>query len=671
MLSATVASPIDAPVVAPSDRDGPRLPYLPGVDGLRAVAVGSVLLYHAEFSWMAGGYLGVEVFFVISGYLITSLLLAEKTRTSKIALGTFYLRRARRLLPALFLTLVGVLVLAQLFARDQVASLRGDVLSGFGYVTNWYFIFAEKSYFESGTASMVKHLWSLAIEEQFYVIWPLLFSGLLAVFGRRRVLAAIIVLATASASWMAYLAARIDISDPNALNRVYMGTDTRAAGLLIGASLAVLWSPWRLKERVGRWAPLAFDASGAVALALICWALYGLKDSSPDLYNFGFAKISVLTAIVIAVVAHPASHLGKVVGCAPMVWIGLRSYGIYLYHFPIFQLVKPDPVNDPNPNLFSYFVVRVGLTLAVTEVSFRYVEMPVRKGAIGRLVKSYSESTGARRAQLRQRWIAGGCVAMLLCALLGVSVIKAEPVAGPDYVALATGGLSSESGSASELDPTGLPVVEGDQASAAQTLPPGVIPFPELSTTVPADPNAPPDPAGVGGSAPQSPPVTAGTAPTTTPHGAVRAIGDSVMLGARPILLAALGPNSAVDAAVSRQVSYAVSTLQKWEELGQVPDILIIHLGTNGTFNDQQFDALMAASKNVHKVLVVTNKVPRRWQDSNNNVIGEGTRRYPNTILVDWYSYSIDKPEYFAPDGYHLKPEGAAAYAHLIVSKMG
>ncbi|MBI2705489.1 MAG: acyltransferase [Actinobacteria bacterium] len=676
VASSTVASSVDADAAAPQ-RDGPRLPYLPGVDGLRAVAVGSVLLYHAEFAWMVGGYLGVEVFFVISGYLITSLLLAENARTGTIGLKEFYLRRARRLLPALFLTLIGVLVLAELFARDQVASLRGDVIAAFGYVTNWYFIFAEKSYFESGSPSFVKHLWSLAIEEQFYVIWPLLFTGLLAIFGRRRVLFVVLAMAAASAIWMAYLFANIDLAETNALNRVYMGTDTRAAGLLIGASLAILWSPWRLKADVGKWAPWLLDAIGAIALALIGWALYGLPDSAPQLYQFGFAKISILTAIVIAVAAHPAAHFGKVLGCEPMRWIGLRSYGIYLYHFPIFLLIKPDPVTDPQPNLYSYFIVRLAVTLIVTEVSFRFVEMPVRKGALGRLRTSFRSASGPRKQQLRLRWFTGAIASVLALGMLALVVGRAQPASEPDYIAIGTGGQSIEdlsmsevgigpdgataSGEVASVDPS---TILGDPNAPAATL--AGIPNPARET----DPGAPETVIPVP-ELPPAPPTTLAP-PVTTPHGPVRAIGDSVMLGARPTLLNALGANSAVDAAVSRQVAYAIQKMQQWNELGQIPDVLIIHLGTNGTFNAQEFDALMEAAKNVRKVLFVTNKVPRRWQDTNNAAIGEGTRRYPDqAVLVDWYSASIDRPEYFAPDGYHLKPEGAQAYANLILSKMG
>jgi len=679
MLSTTVASPADSSTTV--GRDGPRLPYLPGVDGLRAIAVGSVLLYHAEFSWMQGGFLGVEVFFVISGYLITSLLLAEKTRTDKVSLGTFYLRRARRLLPALLLTLVGVLVLAEIFMRDQVASLRGDVISGLTYSTNWYFIIVQKSYFESGTPSLLKHLWSLAIEEQFYLVWPLIFTGLLALFGRRKTLFIIVALAAASATWMAYLAANISVTTgdvDNAYNRLYIGTDTRAAGLLIGAALAVLWSPWRLKADVGRSAPWVLDAIGVVALGLLGWSLYGVLDSDHQFYYFGFARISLLTAAVIAVAAHPAAHLGKILGCSPMVWIGLRSYGIYLYHFPIFQLVKPDPVTDPNPNLFSFLVVRVFLTMVVAELSFRFVEMPVRKGAIGRLSSGYRNASGARRKQMRQRLLAGGALGVTSLVVLGVVVARAEPPAVPAYALEAQGAAPGED--VPNFGPDGLPIggdpgITGVVTTTAPTGDPVASTTAEAPTTsatpTSADPNAPLDPNATPPTMPAGPPPTVAAPPTTTPHGAVRAIGDSVMLGARPILLQALGPNSAVDAAVSRQVTYAIQAVQKWDQLGQIPDVLIIHLGTNGTFNEQQCDALMQASTKIRKVLMVTNKVPRRWQDTNNTVIGDCSRRNPNAVLVDWYSYSIDHPEWFAPDGYHLKPEGAAGYAHLIVSNMG
>src|SRR5215217_1806010 len=220
-----------------------RLSYSPGLDGLRAIAVMAVLLYHADLSWIPGGFLGVEVFFVISGYLITALLLAEWHQKGTINLKDFWLRRARRLLPALYVLLVVTLTFAVVFLPGEVAGLRADVIAAVGYVTNWFLIFGQESYFESvGRPSVLQHLWSLAVEEQFYLIWPIVLAVGLG-FGatrlrRRRVLTVALVGAAASAVAMAIM--YTPGVDPS---RIYFGTDTRATGLLCGAALAFLWTP--------------------------------------------------------------------------------------------------------------------------------------------------------------------------------------------------------------------------------------------------------------------------------------------------------------------------------------------------------------------------------------------------------------------------------------------
>lgn len=313
-----------------------RLPYLPGLDGLRALAVLAVLLYHADLPWIPGGFLGVEVFFVISGYLITSLLLAEWRQRGRIDLAGFWLRRARRLLPALYLLLAVTLAFAVVFLPEEVARLRGDAIAAFGYVTNWYLVLGQESYFETvGRPSLLQHLWSLAIEEQFYVLWPLLFAAGIS-FGikrwrRRRLLLAALVGAASSVLLMALLY-RPDL-DPS---RLYYGTDTRAAGLLIGAALAFVRAPGRVPDsdrmdrlaaarhswpRNNRWlgwlrrrwrwtAPLLLDVVGLVALGGLVWFCLRLDESQSFLYLGGFALVALTTAVLIMVVVHPRARLG-------------------------------------------------------------------------------------------------------------------------------------------------------------------------------------------------------------------------------------------------------------------------------------------------------------------------------------------------------------------------
>src|SRR4051812_39741890 len=291
-----------------------RLSYLPGLDGLRAFAVTAVLLYHAELSWIRGGFLGVEVFFVISGYLITTLLLTEWERHGHINLLGFWLRRARRLLPALYLLLVVTLAFAVVFLPGEVARLRDDALAAFAYVTNWYLILGEQSYFETtGRPSLLQHLWSLAVEEQFYVLWPLLLS--VALWGvspmrrwRRRRLALFIALAGATGSALLMATLYQPDVDPS---RVYYGTDTRIAGLLLGATLAFVWAPGQTPRWAGWTRPLLLDVAGLVALGALVWFYLRLDQYQPFLFRGGFALVAFATAVVILVAVHPNTYLGS------------------------------------------------------------------------------------------------------------------------------------------------------------------------------------------------------------------------------------------------------------------------------------------------------------------------------------------------------------------------
>jgi peptidoglycan/LPS O-acetylase OafA/YrhL len=339
-----------------------RLSYSPGLDGMRALAVMAVLLYHADLGWIPGGFLGVEVFFVISGYLITALLLSEWRQKGTIDLKNFWLRRARRLLPALYVLLVVTLAVAVVFLPGEVAGLRGDVFAAVGYVTNWFLIFGQESYFESvGRPSILQHLWSLAVEEQFYLIWPVVLAVGLGVGAtrqrRRRVLTVALLGAAASAVAMALLYA--PGVDPS---RIYYGTDTRATGLLCGAVLAFLWSPGnksrpaepshhgpklpdrgRFRRRWGWTSPLLLDAVGLVALGALVWFFLHLGEFEPFLYRGGFALVALATVAAIMAVVYPYTHIGsRILGSAPLRWLGVRSYGIYLWHWPVFMVTRPE-----------------------------------------------------------------------------------------------------------------------------------------------------------------------------------------------------------------------------------------------------------------------------------------------------------------------------------------
>src|SRR5215212_6692604 len=354
--------------------------YMPGLDGLRAIAVLAVIAYHIDPGWVPGGLLGVGVFFTLSGYLITDLLLGQREATGRIHLGDFWLRRARRLLPALFLMLAVVVAWITLLNRSQLPALRGDVVAAAAYVSNWWNIVREASYFARfGPPPPLDHLWSLAVEEQFYLIWPwLLLLGLRFLPGRYTL--ALATLAGAAASAVAMAVIYEPGIDPT---RVYEGTDTRAFGLLVGAALAMVWPSRRLSaERITRRGRLILDGIGVAGLVVMVFLILRTSEYSPSLYKGGIVLLTVATTMTVATLVHPASWLGVAVGWLPLRWIGVRSYGIYLWHFPIIVLTAPGLQQKPT---FSLQILQVAATIAVAALSWRFVEEPIRRGAIGRL----------------------------------------------------------------------------------------------------------------------------------------------------------------------------------------------------------------------------------------------------------------------------------------------
>ncbi len=416
----------DPTVAAREHSSGGRLGYQPALDGLRALSVLVVLAYHADIRWLPGGFLGVEVFFVISGYLITALLVEERARTGRIDLRGFWVRRARRLLPALWLLLVTVPIVAAVVARDAFDSLRAEVLAAFGYVTNWYLVLSDTSYFaELGRPPLLRHLWSLAVEEQWYLAWPLVFAvATTLVRGRTRALVLpFAAAAVASAVWMAVLFTP-DV-DPS---RAYYGTDTRAAGLLVGAALACFWAPWRTPQR--RIGGVELEALALGSLAVLGAAVVWADEYQPLLYQGGFLVVALCTATVIAAtVDDRCLALRRVLGTRPLVAIGVRSYGLYLWHWPVFMLLRPQDVGLDGPGLL---VLRGVVTAVCTEASYRLVELPVRRGVIGAWLASRRNRPGVPAPAL----LAGAALAVVV----PLGFVLRLPASGDPAAVLAAGG---------------------------------------------------------------------------------------------------------------------------------------------------------------------------------------------------------------------------------------
>ncbi|MEO6157577.1 MAG: acyltransferase, partial [Ilumatobacteraceae bacterium] len=384
---------IAAPAVPSAARiPGGRFGNQPALDGLRAISVIAVILYHAGFGWMVGGFYGVEVFFVVSGFLITTLLIEERERSGGNSLGQFWLRRARRLLPALFTLLAAVALWAWMFGTaEQQAQLRSDLPWSIFYVANWGQIVGKIPYYSSGDP-LLRHLWSLAVEEQWYLVWPLAFLGL-AVLGWSRWRNAAILFGLFLAIWAAMaVAASGSLQTPlripllgtvDRTNFMYLSSITRAGGLLLGAAAAYIWRPWR---RVNRSVALGLEGLAAAALTGIVLIFCFARLNEPYTFQFVLPLVSLFSLIVVAAAVHPAAPgIRRLLSGKALVAVGRRSYGIYLWHWPIFVFAGADHAS------IGRVVLAAVITAVVSELCFRYIETPVRHGAIGRLWGRWSE----------------------------------------------------------------------------------------------------------------------------------------------------------------------------------------------------------------------------------------------------------------------------------------
>ncbi len=644
------------------DTEISRVPYLPGLDGMRALAVMAVMVYHANPTWLPGGFLGVEVFFVISGYLITLLLIAEKERSYQIDMRQFWIRRARRLLPALFAMLIALTIWTSLFERDALGKLRGDVIAAVLYVANWYQIWTGAGYTASNDFAPLRHLWSLAVEEQFYLIWPLVMFALLRGGSRKiaDVSRYLVLVAVALTVAMAVLYHPGPVGTPEVtpeaywtifgreiskLDTLYLSTVTRAGGLLLGAAFAMVWRPVAIMRGPLRDKGRLLDGlalAGLIALGAMSWWMYliGPNGANPWLFRGGFALCAVATLMMVAAVTHRRTITPRLLSIPVLLYIGTRSYGLYLFHWPIYQLIRGIAGNRMT---VAEFTVAIVATLIVTEASYRFIETPIRRGTFRSSISRVWRSPvpGPRNAL-----IGAGTVLIGLTVFAGVSLATAPVVENEVRQTL-------DEAAEATCD------VVNDPTCSGETADPLVV----ADTTTPPEPETTTAP---GGSV-VAPAPTTQTAPTTeAPPVPIPqlALGDSVMLGAAPQLKE---QGFTVDAVESRQFSNGVDTVQTLQEQGRLGDVVVLHLGTNGTIGTANMDAMMEAVADVPQVLLLTLDAPVEWVPANNTLIFETAGRYENVSLLDWAGLTADCPgDCFASDGYHLRPDGQAYYAALI-----
>jgi len=397
--------------------------YIPAIDGLRAIAVMAVLFYHLGFNWIPGGFLGVDLFFVISGYVITRLLLDSIERSGGLDLRAFYLARLRRLLPALVFMLITTAIAVGIWAPDTIKRFLIDTPFALTGSMNWWLVGRHLDYFEAiGRPSLLQHTWSLAVEAQFYLIWPLILLLVLKFFGKNRISIVSLAIAAISGITLMLVSFSLDASNAQSVSHVYFGTDTHSIGLFLGAALAVSWIPQNFKREVSKKAQDFIDGIGVFGFLGILATFLLIDESNPALYKIAFPLAGIFAAAIITSIVHPASRFAPILQNPVLLWIGERSYAIYLWHWVIFQVTRP--AVDLAGASWAMYSLRILIVFALADISLRFVELPVRRGVLKYWLKGLKYRTAAEKKRQKIK-----VIAVLVTLVASVTVISGRAVA--------------------------------------------------------------------------------------------------------------------------------------------------------------------------------------------------------------------------------------------------
>jgi peptidoglycan/LPS O-acetylase OafA/YrhL len=580
--------------------------YIPAIDGLRAISVIAVLMYHLTLPWWPGGFLGVDLFFVISGYVITRLILDSIERSSALDLRKFYRSRIRRLFPALIFMVVTTTLFVGVWAPETVRRFVSDLPYLFTGMMNWALVAREQDYFATiGRPPLLQHTWSLAVEIQFYLLWPLILLFVLRFFGKKRIPAFALFFALSSGILLFLYSVKIDSESASSVSHVYFGTDTHSIGLFLGAALAVRWIPRNFKAEVAMGARNFIDGFGIAAFIGLLALFLFVDPNDPTLYRIAFPLTAIFGCMALMSLVHPASRLARQLTRAPMMWIGERSYGIYLWHWVVFQVTRPtvDLVGAD----WALYSLRILIVFALADISYRWIEVPVRNGAVELWLRGLKYRTPAVRT--REKSFVALALLLILTATTTVSIsaIERADLSARGLASSSSAGTANESPSGSEFDPIASP----NQKTGLWIA------------------------------------------------------GDSVILGIRS-LLESYEPVDLINARVGRQLPELIDVVSV--DLRSVPEsIAIVNLGNNGAINEGSVRDLFDLLRNQPYFVVVNAAVPRGWREENNKIISRVISEYPNGRLVNWDQISTDRPSYFAPDGVHLVPTGANVYVAAIL----
>jgi peptidoglycan/LPS O-acetylase OafA/YrhL len=397
--------------------------YIPAIDGLRALAVIAVMFYHLGFSWIPGGFLGVDLFFVISGYVITRLLLDSIEQSGGLDLRGFYLARARRLLPALLFTVITTTIAIGIWAPDTIKRFISDLPFALTGTMNWWLVAREQDYFESiGRPPLLQHTWSLAVEAQFYLVWPLILYFILKKLGKNRIPFAALMIAAASGIALLIVSLSLDSSNTSKVSHIYFGTDTHSIGLFLGAALAVSWIPQNFTTQVSKKAQDFIDGVGVFGFIGILATFLLIDESQPTLYKIAFPLAAIFGAAIIMSVVHPASRFAPILENPILIWIGQRSYAIYLWHWIIFQVTRP--TFDLAGQTWALYSLRILIVFALADISLRYVEIPIRRGAIKYWLKGLKYRTKKERSRQTTVFFSIFIVVLALASVVSVRAIS-------------------------------------------------------------------------------------------------------------------------------------------------------------------------------------------------------------------------------------------------------
>jgi peptidoglycan/LPS O-acetylase OafA/YrhL len=589
--------------------------YLPGLEGLRAFAVLAVILFHLDIPGLfASGFLGVDIFFTVSGFLITGQLIRQYQTSGTIAIGTFYLKRARRLLPAVLVLLIACVLITEWWVTDAAWRTRSDLLPALFYFSNWWQIFSEQSYFEmSGRPALLQHLWSLAIEEQFYIVWPLLLLVVLRHFGQRALFYIAATLALLSSAWMIYLSVRHGYPQAQDPSRIYLGTDTHTMGLFLGAALAAAWNPLSSSPSATKIPSTISDFLGVICLSALLWAMLFVTEYDVALYQGGFFWVALLSTGLLFAAAHKEGALQNWLSIRPLAWMGQRSYGLYLWHWPVFALLRPEFELPDNP--WVQAAIRLSLTVILTELSYRLIENPVRTGQVSRW-------------PARQRiGFYASCMTGIIATVLTIQ-IRPAPL---------------ETKHALPEQPAADTVQADEQAHPTE-----IAAHRQRAACIRS--------------------VSSKFSLKSKPL--ITVLGDSVLLGASDHLAKKV-EGIEIDAAIGRQGKDGLSRLHELKSRNELADIVVIHLGTNGYLYEDQVRELMKLLSGARQVIFINVKAPRRWEKSNNELLKKLSGEFTNVKLIDWRSIGQSHKEYFGKDHIHLTKKGVRAMTAEILRVSG